>query len=189
MEEQACYVCYGLEPPLIPLGCGCRGLDGVAHVNCIAENAGFAQEHRGDAAWTKCQQCNQPFTGAMWSGLAAARWSRVRNQPEESAERLLAARHLASSLSGDGKYADAERIDRQVLDVRTPRALQRIACISRADIYVTCVMLKVVAVCHSELHWFARRLVCSHAYVETRTARRFSVRTVWRWCARIATIG
>ena len=68
--------------------------------------------------WWECQTCGQPFTGAMRTGLAEAWWSRVCDEAEESKERLAAAGNLASSLSGQGKHAEAERIRREVLGTR-----------------------------------------------------------------------
>ena len=54
----------------------------------------------------------------MQAGLAEAWRSRVAGQAAESAERLEAEGDLAASLVGQGKYADAERINREVLGVQ-----------------------------------------------------------------------
>ena len=54
----------------------------------------------------------------MQTGLAGAWWSRVCDQAEESAERLCAADNLAECRRCDGQYAEAERIHREVLEVR-----------------------------------------------------------------------
>ena len=50
--------------------------------------------------------------------LAEERWLRVRDQPVESKDRLAAASSLASSLHGQGKYAEAEQMERELLAVR-----------------------------------------------------------------------
>ncbi len=49
----------------------------------------------------------------MRTGLAEARWLRVRDKAEESTEWLAAAHTLVQ-----GKHAEAERLNRDVLDVR-----------------------------------------------------------------------
>ena len=54
----------------------------------------------------------------MKTGLAEAWWSRVCDEAEESDERLAAASNLALARDSDGQYAEAERIQREVLDVR-----------------------------------------------------------------------
>ena len=68
--------------------------------------------------WRQCQTCGQDFTGAVLTGLGEAWWSRVCDQAEESAERLGAAHNLAACRVRDGEYAEAERIQREVLGVR-----------------------------------------------------------------------
>ena len=75
------------------------------------------QALRGDKVWKQCQTCEQDFTGAMRTGLGEARWSRVCDQAEESNERLFAGANLAECRRFDGQYADAERINREVLAV------------------------------------------------------------------------
>ena len=67
--------------------------------------------------WWKCQTCEQAFTGEMRDGLASARWSRMRDRAEDDRERLSAAGNLAASLSRQGKYAEAEKMEREVLAV------------------------------------------------------------------------
>ena len=68
--------------------------------------------------WWTCQTCEQEFTGAMRIGLANAWWSQVRDRAEEDRERLAAASNLATSLYSQGKYAEAEEMQRAVLAVR-----------------------------------------------------------------------
>jgi hypothetical protein len=53
----------------------------------------------------------------MRTGLAEAWWSRVCDETEESAERLAAAHNLADARNSDGQYAEAERINRELLGV------------------------------------------------------------------------
>ena len=57
--------------------------------------------------------------GAMQTGLVGPLWSRVRDQAEESAERLESAINLASSLFRQGKDAEAvEQMRREVHSMR-----------------------------------------------------------------------
>ena len=117
-HECACIVCLDSDPPPIQSGCACRSDTGLAHVGCLIEKAVAQHPHRGTKVWWKCQTCGQPFTGAMRTGLAEAWWSRKCDEAEESAERLAAADNLAVARDGDGQYAEAERINRQVLGVQ-----------------------------------------------------------------------
>ena len=50
-------------------GCGCRGDNGLAHSQCLANKALY-QPHRGDSSWRSCQTCLRPFTGEMRKSLA-----------------------------------------------------------------------------------------------------------------------
>ena len=52
-------------------GCGCRGDNGLAHYQCLANKAAY-QPHRGDASWRSCQTCLRPFTGEMRKSLAVS---------------------------------------------------------------------------------------------------------------------
>jgi tetratricopeptide (TPR) repeat protein len=54
----------------------------------------------------------------MQNELSEARWSRVCDQAEESGERLSAAGQLAGCRRNQGKYVEAERIEREVLGVQ-----------------------------------------------------------------------
>ena len=117
-HECACIVCLDSDPPPIQSGCACRSDTGLAHVGCLIEKAVAQQPHRGNAVWWECQTCGQQFTGAMQTGLAEAWWSRVCDEAEESAERLAAAGNLADARDSDGQYAEAERIQREVLGVQ-----------------------------------------------------------------------
>ena len=76
------------------------------------------QAHRGYKVWWECQTCGQDFTGAMRTGLGEAWFSRVCDEAAESEERLCAALNLAQCRLRDARFADAERIQREVLGVR-----------------------------------------------------------------------
>jgi hypothetical protein len=116
--EGACIICYEARPPPIQSGCGCRHDGGLAHVGCLAQAAASQAAHQGNIAWRQCQTCKQDFTEAMRTGLAEERWSRVRDQAEESADRLDAANNLAGSLLARGRYAEAERMQRELHGVQ-----------------------------------------------------------------------
>ena len=116
--ESVCIICYASVPPPIQSGCACRSDSGLAHVDCLIAKAVSQQAHRGYKVWWECQTCEQRFTGAMRTGLGEAWWSRVCDQAEESAERLGAAHNLGTCRHRDGEYAEAERIEREVLGVR-----------------------------------------------------------------------
>ena len=62
--------------------------------------------------------CEQSFTGAMRFGLANAWWLQVRDRAAEDPEGLAAAHNLADALSHQGKRADAEEMQREVLAMR-----------------------------------------------------------------------
>ena len=75
------------------------------------------KQKRNTRWWVTCQTWEQRFTGAMFIELANARWSQARDHGEEDSERLAAANNMAVSLNDEGKYAEAEEIQRQVLEV------------------------------------------------------------------------
>ena len=113
-----CLICYEASPPPIQSGCACRGPVGLAHLSCRVQAAQALVERKDSRWWFTCQTCEQRFTCAMCIGLANAWWSQVRDRAEEDPERLEAASNLASSLSDQGKHAEAEEMEREVLAVR-----------------------------------------------------------------------
>jgi tetratricopeptide (TPR) repeat protein len=117
-QECVCIVCLDSDPPPIQSGCACRSDTGLAHLDCLVEKAVSQQAHRGNKVWWECQTCGQEFTGAMRTGLGEAGWSRVRDEAAESAERLCAALNLALCRCSDGRFADAEWIQREALGVQ-----------------------------------------------------------------------
>jgi hypothetical protein len=116
--KQQCTICLDSDPPPIQSGCACRSDTGLAHVGCLIEKAVAQQPHRGKKAWRECQTCGHDFTGAMRTGLAEAWWLRVRDQAEESVERLAAATNIGQVRFSDGRYAEAERIFGDLLAVQ-----------------------------------------------------------------------
>ena len=117
-DAGACFVCLEASPPPIQMGCACRGDTGLAHIGCLVQAAASRAAHGRNAGWWQCSTCKQDFTGAMQIGLAEERWLGARDQPAESKDRLAAASLLASSLHGQGKYAEAEQMQRELLDMR-----------------------------------------------------------------------
>jgi Tfp pilus assembly protein PilF len=116
----ACIICLDSEPPPIQSGCACRGDAGLAHIECRAEAAAHRMANRNTCdGWWECATCGQSFTAAMTFGLAKAWWSSAQRLPEEYSVRLSAANNLADALLyGQGNYASAETIYRELLAVR-----------------------------------------------------------------------
>ena len=118
-EDGVCFICLDMSPSPIQSGCACRGAAGLAHLRCRVEAAEALVEQKSSTEWWwTCQTCKQKFTGEMFDGLANAWWSRVRDRAEDDGERLTAAGNLAYSLSRQGKYDEAETMEREVLAVR-----------------------------------------------------------------------
>ena len=118
-DEDVCLICFEASPPPIQSGCACRDSAGLAHPDCRVKAAEALVQRKGNNWWWwTCQTCEQRFTGAMRIGLANAWWSQVRDRAEEDPERLAAAHNLATSLHGQGKYAEAEEMLREVLAVQ-----------------------------------------------------------------------
>ena len=117
-EDGVCFICLDTSPSPIQSGCACRGATGLAHLGCRVRAAEALVEQKNSTEyWWTCQTCEQAFTGEMRDGLANAWWSQVRDRAEDDRERLSAAGNLAASLSRQGKYAEAEKIEREVLAV------------------------------------------------------------------------
>ena len=99
-------MCMQAAPVPAPLGCACRSAGAFAHVECLAR---FARE---TGEWRECRTCRKAYTGAMFVGLAEARWGRARRLGTRTAEYVGAARQLASSHAERGRYSDAVRLAR-----------------------------------------------------------------------------
>ena len=114
VETGFCFICLSDEPPPIQSGCACRGDAGLAHVECRVK----AASHRYSSEFIRCQTCGQRFTCTMLHGMANMRWEMSEHLPKESEERLSALHTLTDSLMGQGKYADAEYLLREVLGIK-----------------------------------------------------------------------
>lgn len=114
-EGQACYICLDADAGVVPLGCGCRGAAGGAHVLCMAEAAAHAHVQTEGSSWQTCSLCHQPYTGKMQMGLAGERVRRVQRLPETDVKSLDAYGGLADALMEDGKYSESEMVCRKVL--------------------------------------------------------------------------
>jgi tetratricopeptide (TPR) repeat protein len=125
IDEPCCVICLGSVPVPIQRGCACRGDSGLSHVLCMVRYAELQEAHHGVNAWKTCRTCKQPFTGAMRRELAETlvdryygrRRLRLAHSEDESG-RLDAELNLAESLVADGKYVEAVRIMRRVLQNR-----------------------------------------------------------------------
>ena len=117
-EDGVCFVCLGTSPSPIQSGCACRGAAGLAHLCCRVQAAdALVKQKKCTEWWWTCQTCEQHFTGEMRDGLANAWWSQVCDRAEDDDERLDAAGNLAVSLSDQGKFDEAEKMQREVLAV------------------------------------------------------------------------
>jgi len=112
-----CFICMDADADeaLVHSGCGCRSDGALAHISCRAKNAVAQQDERGLAAWAKCQTCGQNFTGPMLLGLGEAMRC-LHAQTEGSVWQLLAAQNLADCRCEEGRYEEAERLNRDALD-------------------------------------------------------------------------
>ena len=118
-EDGVCFICLDTSPSPIQSGCACRGATGLAHLSCRVQAAeALVDQKKSTRWWWTCQTCEQQFTGEMRDGLANAWWSQVCDRAEDDRERLSAAGNLAASLSRQGKYDEAEKMQREVLAVR-----------------------------------------------------------------------
>eukprot|EP00729_Bicosta_minor_P012333 gene12333-biopygen27050 len=114
-EGQACYICLDADAGVVPLGCGCRGAAGGAHVLCMGEAAAHADVQTKGTSWHTCSLCHQRYTGKMQMGLAGGRVHRAQHLPETDAESVDAYVDLADALMKDGKNSEAEMVFRKVL--------------------------------------------------------------------------
>ncbi len=113
----ACLVCYEHRPPPIRTGCGCRGTNGWAHVDCLARAARFQQAHRGETVWGECHICERAFSGEMLVFLAEAWVAACDELPaRDPTARFRALGHLSTCRLKQGRYADAERINWELLE-------------------------------------------------------------------------
>eukprot|EP00729_Bicosta_minor_P020864 gene20864-biopygen21311 len=117
-EGQACYICLDADAGVVPLGCGCRGAAGGAHVLCMVEAAAHADVQTKGASWHTCSLCHQYYTGKMQMGLAEERVRRAQHLPKTDVERMDAHVGLADALGAECKYSEAEIIYRKVLALK-----------------------------------------------------------------------
>ena len=114
-DAGCCVICLDSSPPPIQSGCACRGDAGLAHVACRVKAAESQAPEKQGCVWWQCQTCKQAFTGAMQRGLAEARWAKVRGREQEDGEWQMAALMMARALGDQGKYGEAETMQREVL--------------------------------------------------------------------------
>ena len=117
-EDACCVICLDSSPPPIQSGCACRGDAGLAHVACRVKAAESQAPEKQGCVWWQCQTCKQAFTGAMQRGLAEACWAKVRGREQEDGEWQMAALMMARALGYQGKYGEAETMQREVLAAR-----------------------------------------------------------------------
>ena len=116
-DDVSCPICLESEGELLQRGCGCRGDSGwvLVHAECIKQVATHGEEWKG---WQTCGTCTQLFTGAGQHGLAIPWWATVASRDESDEQRLAAALFLANAHADQGNYAEAEKLQLEVLAVQ-----------------------------------------------------------------------
>ena len=117
-DHDACYICLGADGSVIPLGCGCRGAAGGAHLACMVKGAVHAYDQTEGLSWTECSLCRQRYTGQMQMGLAEEGVKRVQHLVETDCNWIHAQAVLAGALHDTGKYAEAEALYRKVVSLK-----------------------------------------------------------------------
>ena len=109
------------DPPL--RRCACRGSFGWTHMGSLVKSAEAARVPTPPAyhfaAWVYCLTCKQKFTGLVQLRFAMTLWAKHARAVETNLERLLAATLYTMALSAAGEHAEAARLQRSILDVRT----------------------------------------------------------------------
>ena len=121
--EHECYLCLEVagrptrsgDRKLLHTGCGCRGSAGRAHLPCLVR----AAEHN-PYSWVKCSTCKHDFTGETQLELAQKRCGRARSRLPDALghpalPEPLALGHLASALTGAGRFEEALPVREEVL--------------------------------------------------------------------------
>jgi hypothetical protein len=128
--RQACPICLEDDKDVIPLGCGCRGDAGGAHLACKIEAAEHASRPMmvtdGPATqlklstWAECSICAQEYTGAMGLGMfeQLSKFVTDRGIPGDHPFKLDIDRRVASQLRRNGRLTEAEAVHRSVLRVQ-----------------------------------------------------------------------
>ena len=124
-DDARCLFCLDGGDAAEPLvrGCACRGSYGWAHAACLIRMTEAARAPLpGEptfTAWVCCSTCKQRFTGQVQLRLAVVLWARHARAVETDEERLCAAFEYSTALQDAGEHAEAARLQRGVLDVRT----------------------------------------------------------------------
>ena len=124
-DDAHCMFCLDGGDAVDPLvrGCACRGSSGWSHATCLVQSAEAAPVpplglHY--AAWISCSICKQRFTGLVQLRLAIALWAKYAACAlETDLERLGAVDVYAGALAAAGEHAEAARLHRGIMDVRT----------------------------------------------------------------------
>mgnify|MGYP004360586449 CR=1 FL=1 len=81
---------------------------------CRVKAAEWQAPGKKGRAWWECQTCKQAFTGAMQRGIAEAHWTKVQGREQEDGEWQMAALLMARALGDQGRYGEAETMQREV---------------------------------------------------------------------------
>ena len=124
-DDAHCMFCLGGSDATDPIlrGCACRGSSGWSHAGCLIRVAEAAPAMPpGEptfTSWQSCSTCKQDFTGLVQLRLAIALWAKYEHLAETGCMRLAAASAYALALETAGEHAEAARLQRGLLDVRT----------------------------------------------------------------------
>jgi len=120
-QHGTCIICYESHHPPMQSGCGCRGDNGLAHYQCLANKAAY-QPHRGDASWRSCQTCLRlrgllkrtdvkPETGRTDVEQVLGWTTTAPDDPNA----LVFKGHLALALSNASRFRESNRLFKVVL--------------------------------------------------------------------------
>ena len=141
-KDAFCYICLDGEgdgkSSKLMRGCACRGNSaGFVHIECLAELAMSKEASRDtdavSAVWSKCGNCKQKFTGALWLETRRRFWRRYRSS-QDLELRYNSTKFLGFCLGDNGEYDAANQLldDASTCVGNNPEALLDLR-ISRAD--------------------------------------------------------
>ena len=115
-NRHRCYICLeGEEGGKLMRGCACRGDSaGFVHLECLTELA-KSKEDSDDknaiwAAWTRCGNCKQIFTGALDLEMERRFWRHHRSRQNDGVLRYNSTKCLAVSLGFKGEVDAANQL-------------------------------------------------------------------------------
>ena len=97
--------------------CPCRGLEGLAHLNCLVHHAEFSQRDEevkgGFMRWSHCESCNGKYEGSVGLAMAWCWWRTDLARNADEFKRISVMYLLANTLFLSQQENEAMRILRQ----------------------------------------------------------------------------